>query len=73
MKIKGERILLGHGSGGKLAHELIKKYFLKEFKNPTLAKLDDSGVFKKNGLKIALTTDSYVVNPEGLGYPGGDF
>lgn len=64
-----ERILLAHGSGGKLSHELIEKCFLRVFHNPLLAKLDDAAAFPFNG-SLAFTTDSYVVSP--LFFPGGD-
>ena len=64
-----EKILLAHGSGGKLAHELIKKSFVKAFSNPFLAKLDDSAVVDFKG-KLAFTTDSFVVSP--IFFPGGD-
>ena len=64
-----DKILLAHGSGGKLTHELVEKTFLQAFANPILAKLDDSAVFNLSG-KLAFTTDSYVVNP--IFFPGGD-
>ena len=61
--------MLAHGSGGKLAHELVEKSFLKALANPLLAKLDDSAVFDFSG-RLAFTTDSYVVSP--IFFPGGD-
>lgn len=64
-----ERILLSHGSGGRLSHELITRVLLPKFSNPILDKLDDSAVFDLNG-RIAFTTDSYVVSP--IFFPGGD-
>jgi len=64
-----DKILLAHGSGGKLAHELIEKSFLRAFYNPLLAKLDDSATFDFSG-RLAFTTDSYVVNP--IFFPGGN-
>jgi len=64
-----DKILLAHGSGGKLAHELVEKNFLKALANPLLAKLDDSAVFDFSG-RLAFTTDSYVVSP--IFFPGGD-
>ena len=64
-----DKILLAHGSGGKLAHELVEKSFLKALANPLLAKLDDSAVFDFSG-RLAFTTDSYVVSP--IFFPGGD-
>ncbi|MFB0526923.1 MAG: hydrogenase expression/formation protein HypE [bacterium] len=63
-----KKILLAHGSGGKLTHQLIKS-FVKKFKNLPLAKLDDSAVLRFRG-KLAFTTDSYVVDP--IYFPGGD-
>ena len=65
----GDRILLAHGSGGKLSHELIEKSFLQTLSNPLLAKLNDSAVFDLSG-RLAFTTDSYVVKP--IFFPGGD-
>jgi len=64
-----DSILLAHGSGGKLSHELVQKKFLPYLANPALNKLDDSAVFEASG-RLALTTDSYVVNP--IFFPGGD-
>jgi len=64
-----DKILLAHGSGGKLAHDLVEKSFVKAFANPFLAKLDDSAVMDFNG-RLAFTTDSYVVSP--IFFPGGD-
>lgn len=69
MSKASNRILLAHGSGGKLAHELIEKGFLPQLSNPLLNKLDDSAVFDLSG-RLAFTTDSYVVNP--IFFPGGD-
>ncbi len=68
-EILEDKILLAHGSGGKLAHELVEKSFVKAFVNPFLAKLDDSAVMDFSG-KLAFTTDSYVVSP--IFFPGGD-
>ncbi|UCB43443.1 MAG: hydrogenase expression/formation protein HypE [Dehalococcoidales bacterium] len=63
-----DRILLAHGSGGKLSHDLIES-FLPLFDNKLLDKLDDSAVFQIEG-RLAFTTDSYVVSP--IFFPGGD-
>ena len=63
-----DKILLAHGSGGKLMHDLIES-FLPELANPILDRLDDSAVFEASG-RLAFTTDSYTVNP--LFFPGGD-
>jgi len=64
-----DRILLAHGSGGRLAHELVERSFVKALANPLLAKLGDSATFDFSG-RLALTTDSYVVSP--IFFPGGD-
>ncbi|MHB8105290.1 MAG: hydrogenase expression/formation protein HypE [Dehalococcoidales bacterium] len=63
-----DKILLAHGSGGKLMHDLIQS-FLPDLANPILEKMDDSAVFNVSG-KLAFTTDSYIVNP--IFFPGGD-
>lgn len=64
-----DKILLAHGSGGRLSHDLIKNTLLRMLGNPMLNRLDDSAVFDING-RLAFTTDSYVVSP--LFFPGGD-
>src|SRR4030043_2198709 len=64
-----ETILLAHGSGSKLSHDLIEKNLLRPLNNPLLAKLDDSAVFDLKG-RLAFTTDSYVVSP--IFFPGAD-
>ncbi|MDO8491488.1 MAG: hydrogenase expression/formation protein HypE [Dehalococcoidia bacterium] len=64
-----DKVLLAHGSGGKLSHELIENNFVPLFKNALLDRMDDSAVFDVNG-RLAFTTDSYVVSP--IFFPGGD-
>jgi len=65
-----KRIVLGHGSGGKLTADLIDKIFLPAFRNPTLDKLDDQAVLTIGGARLAFSTDSFVVTP--IFFPGGD-
>ena len=65
-----EKILLAHGSGGKLSHDLIKQILLPQLTNPFLEPLDDSAKITNQKGPIAFTTDSYVVNP--IFFPGGD-
>lgn len=65
-----DTILLGHGSGGKLTADLIRDLFLPAFANPVLSRLDDQAIVNLNGLRLAFTTDSFVVKP--LFFPGGD-
>ena len=69
MHAESEKILMAHGSGGKLAHELVAKRFVRALANPVLDKLDDSAVIDFSG-RLAFTTDSYVVSP--VFFPGGD-
>ncbi len=65
-----DTVLLGHGSGGKLTADLIRDLFLPAFANPVLARLDDQAIVSLDGLRLAFTTDSFVVKP--LFFPGGD-
>jgi hydrogenase expression/formation protein HypE len=63
-------ILLAHGSGGTLTHALIKQMFLPTFQNPLLEQLHDGAVFYADGMRLAFSTDSYVIDP--IFFPGGD-
>jgi len=73
-----DKVLLAHGSGGRLSHDLITDLFLPHFPAPTLAKLDDAAVVEPLATtlmlpdfhRLAFTTDSYVVKP--LFFNGGD-
>ncbi len=68
--IHTDNILLGHGSGGKLSHELISSLFVKYFRNDLLDKQTDSAIIPVTGTKLSFTTDSFVVDP--IFFPGGD-
>jgi hydrogenase expression/formation protein HypE len=63
-------ILLGHGSGGGMSHELIEGLFVRYFGNPLLLPLEDASTFRLPPGLAAFTTDSYVVKP--LFFPGGN-
>lgn len=65
-----EQILLSHGSGGEMSHELIKNLFVRYFDNQILSGLSDSSVLGVCPGDLVFTTDSYVVDP--LFFPGGD-
>lgn len=67
-----DRIVLGHGSGGRLTAELLERVFLPGFASTTLAQLEDQATVDLAGThaRIAFTTDSFVVRP--LFFPGGD-
>ncbi|PLX13915.1 MAG: hydrogenase expression/formation protein HypE [Marinilabiliales bacterium] len=67
---KTKTILLGHGSGGKLSHDLIDSIFVKYFDNEYLRQQTDSAILNAEGKKLAYTTDSFVVDP--IFFPGGN-
>lgn len=64
------RVLLAHGGGGKLSQQIIQKMIVPQFKNDLLDQLHDGAVFTLDGVRLAFSTDSYVVNP--IFFPGGD-
>jgi hydrogenase expression/formation protein HypE len=63
-------ILLAHGGGGRLTQMLIERMFWPTFRNPALETLHDGAVLEVEGVRLAFTTDSFVVSP--LFFPGGD-
>jgi hydrogenase expression/formation protein HypE len=65
-----ETIILGHGSGGKLTHELIRTVFGKWLSNPFLDQGDDSARLPLPDGQLSISTDAHVVKP--LFFPGGD-
>lgn len=74
-KFRGKTITLAHGAGGKAMHDLINEVFVAGFASPELALLEDQARFDLSELaqlgdRLAMTTDSYVVDP--LFFPGGD-
>ncbi len=64
-----EKIMMGHGSGGKLMNELIDEVICTTINTDTL-QLDDSALLSVDKGKIAFTTDSYTITP--LFFKGGD-
>jgi len=62
-----DKILLGHGSGGKMMHQLIREYFSPAF---GIEGTGDSAFVNVPSTQLAYTTDSYVVTP--LFFPGGN-
>jgi hydrogenase expression/formation protein HypE len=66
-----EQIVMGHGAGGRMSHQLIQKAFLPSFQNPALQAGDDAALVDA-GLRqqLSISTDSHVVFP--LFFPGGD-
>jgi hydrogenase expression/formation protein HypE len=67
---KNDKILLDHGSGGKISHTMIAEMMLPAFNNPILARLNDGAEVKIGDERLAFSTDSYVVDP--IFFPGGN-
>jgi hydrogenase expression/formation protein HypE len=63
-------IQMAHGAGGRLTQELIERLFRPAFCNPALDTRHDGAILPVGGMRLAFTTDSYVVHP--LIFPGGD-
>ncbi|MBC8209767.1 MAG: hydrogenase expression/formation protein HypE [Gammaproteobacteria bacterium] len=73
--LQGDTITLSHGSGGKAMRDLIDDVFVAGFDSAELNTLEDQARFDIAALaaygdRLAMTTDSYVVDP--LFFPGGD-
>src|SRR5580692_1572916 len=62
-------IVMGHGGGGKLGNELVEHLFLPAFRNAALENLGDAAVLDLGAGRVAMSTDSFVVQP--LFFPGG--
>jgi hydrogenase expression/formation protein HypE len=65
-----DKILLDHGSGGRMSHHLVTDLMLPIFDNPMLAALHDGATFDIDGNRLAFSTDTYVVDP--IFFPGGN-
>lgn len=65
-----DRVQLGHGSGGKMSAALIRDRFLPHFDNKILAQLGDAAIVDVAGQALAISTDTFVVQP--LEFPGGN-
>ena len=67
--MKFDKILLDHGSGGKISHHLTRELILPIFDNAALEALDDGAILEVAGKRLAFSTDTYVVDP--IFFPGG--
>ena len=67
--MKSDKILLDHGSGGKISHGLTKDMMLPVFNNAILEALNDGAIFELETMRLAFSTDSYTVDP--IFFPGG--
>ncbi len=66
-----DRVVLGHGSGGRLTADLVERVFVPVFRNDVLSALEDQATLPLHGAAtVAMTTDSFVVRP--IFFPGGD-
>ena len=65
-----DRVLLAHGGGGRMTHQLISQVFYPAFRNPLLEQDHDGCVFPMEEGRLAYSTDSFVVDP--IFFPGGD-
>ena len=65
-----DRVQLGHGSGGKMSAALVRERFLPHFGNDILAQLGDAAIVDVAGQSVAISTDTFVVQP--LEFPGGN-
>lgn len=65
-----DRVQLGHGSGGKMSAALLRERFLPHFANDILAQLGDAAIVEVAGQALAISTDTFVVQP--LEFPGGN-
>jgi hydrogenase expression/formation protein HypE len=67
-----QRIVLGHGGGGRLSADLIARVFRPILADPILARADDAALLDREAgaARLAFSTDAYIVHP--LEFPGGD-
>ncbi len=67
-----DTIVMGHGSGGKMTHDLINQVFRKYFSNAVLdAGNDFASVMLPEGKgRLSISTDAHIVSP--IFFPGGD-
>ena len=63
------RVVMGHGGGGAMSAELVQHIFAPAFGGETLAQLGDAAAVSLGGVRLAFSTDSFVVRP--LFFPGG--
>jgi len=68
--MKDDKIILDHGAGGRISHNLITDVMLPVFDNPVLSQLDDGAILDIDGMRIAFSTDTFTVDP--IFFPGGN-
>jgi hydrogenase expression/formation protein HypE len=70
LPLRHDTIQLAHGGGGRIMRELLEKVMLPAFRNPALDARHDSALLELGGVRLAFTTDTYVVKPRF--FPGGN-
>jgi len=70
MTNKPDKVMLSHGSGGRMMHQLIEDLFITHFRNNILDEQTDAAILRIGSSEIAFTTDSFVIDP--LFFPGGN-
>jgi hydrogenase expression/formation protein HypE len=70
-----DQIVIGHGSGGRMTQDLIRKVFMPRLTSTALEAGNDSArIFLPEGAELqghlAISTDAHIVTP--LFFPGGD-
>ncbi|MBU5636655.1 hydrogenase expression/formation protein HypE [Geomonas sp. Red69] len=68
--MNNDLILLGHGSGGRLSHQLLEELIIPQLSSVPVAGQNDAALLNIGGIKLAFSTDSYVVDP--IFFPGGN-
>jgi hydrogenase expression/formation protein HypE len=68
--MKSDKVMLDHGSGGKISHCMTRDMILPAFNNAILSELNDGAIFELHGLRLGFSTDSYTVDP--IFFPGGN-
>jgi hydrogenase expression/formation protein HypE len=68
-RASGDRIGVAHGGGGRATLRLVEDVFRRHLANEALDAQHDGAMLGANGVRLAFTTDSYVVHP--LSFPGG--
>lgn len=69
-QVDSTKIQMAHGGGGRLTQQLVEGLFLRRFDNPALREQHDGAVLALGDMRLAFSTDSYVVRP--MFFPGGD-
>lgn len=69
VRFRDEQITMAHGAGGRASQQLVEGLVVPELTNPALAALGDAAALDMHGVRLALTTDAFVVHP--LRFPGG--